>query len=404
MLVLSTPVHYTIELTPHCNNRCTGCGNVDFAGDSPLPISKWRVIFSAIRPHAAHVRISGGEPTLHPEFDAIVDILAEEDISFTLFSNGRWPDPEKMVRKLAEMSQCKGVLISLHGHGADIHDAFAAIPGAFSETVANISLAIENGLFVATNTIITRQNFGHLSEIIGLSKRLGARHAIFSRYVSVKNSNPSPSNDQLRHAIETIESAREEGASVEYSVCIPQCFAQSASRGCLSGITYCVIDPRGNMRPCTHVPITCGNVLEKPVQAIWNGPEMRAWRDLIPAECLQDCALLSKCRGGCRAMGILSGRDQDPLMHGAIADIPEGPSKPLVLYEGSIPKGRFTVREESFGYVLLNGSHIIPVSRASKPVLDMFENKATLKEIKEKFGNEAAAFVGHLFQEGFVEL
>lgn len=404
MLVLSAPVHYTIELTPQCNNRCVGCGNVEFSVNPPLPAWKWRAVFAAIRPHVAHVRISGGEPTLHPEFETIVDVLAENDIHFTLFSNGRWADPEILVEKSAVTPQCKGVLVSLHGHVADTHDAFTGVPGAFSETVNNISLAVQSGIFMATNTVITRLNFDRLHEIIRLSKRLGAKHAIFSRYVTVRDVGLSPTDAQLQHAMKTIESARQGGASAEYSVCIPRCFTPSSSYGCLSGITYCVIDPWGNLRPCSHVPIICGNVLERPVREIWNGREMQSWRDLIPADCLENCVFLSKCRGGCRAMAILNNRNEDPLMRGAVTDIPETPSKPMVLYEGSIPKRNFTLREEPFGYVLLNGSHIIPVSRESKPVLDMLECKSTLKEIKEAFGDEAVSFVGHLFQEGFVDL
>lgn len=404
MLVLSAPVHYTIELTPYCNNDCLGCGNVAFSQKDPLPTSKWNSIFSSIRPHIAHARISGGEPTLHPDFDSVMDILATQNISFTLFSNGRWLNPDKIIRKLSSVSQCRGILISLHGHTPAIHDKYTNISGAFEETIANISEAAGKGLTLATNTIITRQNYNHISDIIALSRKLGTRRSLFSRYVFSEPDGVYPSNSQLRRAIQTIENARNGGSSVGFSVCIPQCFTPSSSYGCLSGISYCIIDPWGNIRPCTHVPINCGNIFEDSLEDIWNGPEMQTWRDLVPTSCREDCVQLYKCRGGCRAMAMLNRRDRDPLMSECITKIPDNGATPLVLYEDAIPLVKFTLRKESFGYVLLNGNDILPVANDAGPFLEILETEATLKHIKERFGQEAIKFIGHLIEEGFVDL
>ncbi|NIN93756.1 MAG: radical SAM protein, partial [Anaerolineae bacterium] len=117
ILTLSAPVLYSLELTPACNNRCRGCYNV-FAGERtqpPLPLEEWHEILDCIKPHAHRVKLTGGEPTLSPHFEGIVTHLRELDISFSLFTNGCWTDPERLVAFLKTIPQLRGLLISLHG-------------------------------------------------------------------------------------------------------------------------------------------------------------------------------------------------------------------------------------------------------------------------------------------------
>ncbi|MCP4346923.1 MAG: radical SAM protein [Desulfobacterales bacterium] len=402
MLVLSAPVHYTLELTPSCNNRCIGCGNVSFSHKSDLSTSSWQNIVNAIHPHAVHIRISGGEPTLHPEFESIIKIFADLDISFTLFTNGRWRNPDRLIHFLSEIPQCKGLLISLHGHNSHIHDTFTSVRGSFSETVQNIQKAAKAGFTIATSTIITCLNFSYVRKIIKFSEELGAYQATFSRYVTVRTNDYTPDPEQLQIAVEAIEDRRNTGSQAEYSVCIPQCFTPSSSTGCLSGITYCVIDPQGNIRPCTHVPIICGNILEQDVEEIWHGNEMQSWRDIIPYQC-HHCIEFSKCRGGCRAMATLNNLKHDPLMKRPLTESKETHEK-FVLYEGAKPMPAYTIRSEPFGYILLKENHVIPVSYDAKSILDMLDGTVTLKQIKQLFGQNGLEFIGHLYQEGMVDL
>ncbi|MCP4352247.1 MAG: radical SAM protein [Desulfobacterales bacterium] len=403
MLIQSTPLHYNIELTPYCNNLCPGCGGVSKEQfGKPLSASQFQNVLNKISSHAVHLRISGGEPTLHPEFSQIAEAIDNSGISFVIFTNARWPDPKKLIKSLCNMPHCKGMLISLHGATPEIHESFTRVNGSFKETVNNINQAVKAGLSVATSTIITNTNYHYAKEIISFSKKIGAERAVFSRYIPVRSNSPTTSENQLKEAIKSIEEMRCNGYQAEFSVCIPQCFA-SSSVGCLSGITYCIIDPWGNIRPCTHVPITCGNLLEKTIEEIWYSPEMQDWRNLIPAQCY-DCLEISKCRGGCRAAAILNNLEKDPLMSKPVSEKPQEPPDELVLYENAYPRSHFTIRPEPFGYILLQGNTVIPVSHSAKPIIDILNGKSTLREIEELFGQQALDFIGHLYQKGLVEL
>ncbi len=404
MLVPSVPVHYTLELTPKCNNRCTGCGNIftDRAGP-PLSAAQWQKVLNKIAPHAARLRFTGGEPTLHPEFRDIVEVTCSLDVSFTLLTNARWQDPDGLIGLLRSTSQCMGLLVSLHGTTADTHEAFTQVKGSFAETVNNIKRATAAGLTVDTSTIITQVNCSQIDDIVAFSAKLGVERAVFARYLPVRSNALAPTRDQLRKAIEAVEAQREAGARSEFSVCIPQCFAASSSIGCLSGLTYCVIDPWGNVRPCTHTSLVCGSLLEQSIEEIWHGLEMQSWREMIPAQCY-GCLEFPKCRGGCRAVAILHGLEKDPLIDQPIVERAQKPPEELALYEGAYPIPHFDARSEPFGYLLVRGNVAVPVAHQAKPILDALNGRSTLRQIKERFGQEALNFVGTLYQKGIVTM
>lgn len=405
VLVLSVPILYSLELTSACNNHCLGCGNVFAHNCTPEPLSatRWGEILTSLRPHIHRLKLTGGEPTLHPEFEAIVTTLRELDISFALFTNARWRDPARLIAFLQTAPQCSGLLVSLHGATAASHDAFTRVPGSFAETRANIRRTVAAGLNVTSSTVITRHNWHEVRDIASLSQELGANHAVFNRYLGEPLPQVEPSDAQLHQAVETIETLRREGDRVKFGNCIPQCFHPSSSTGCLAGIAYCTVDPWGNVRPCNHAPLICGNLLEQSIEEIWHGEAMRRWREMIAEQCWH-CLELSRCHGGCRAVALIQGAEKDSLMRAPILEKEPAPSEELILYEGAHPVGRYALRVEDFGYVLVRGNHIMPVVAAAGPVLDACDGQMSLVQLQERFGQEALDFVGLLARKGLVEL
>ena len=325
---LGEPLFFA-ELTPVCNNACVGCGNV-FAGNrSPEPLSaqEWCAVLDRIAPSTTWLKITGGEPTLHPDFDEIIEHVAALGIPFTLFTNGRWLEPERLVHFLAGISQLDGLLVSLHGARAQSHEAFTCTPGSLDETVANIRLAVDAGLKVTTSTVLTRYSCPEIEDIVALGQELGADHAAFQRFIGAALPEIEPSELELQRAVGAIENIangesriggngrgpKGNGKLVRFGTPIPHCFAANSSFGCLAGIAQATIDPWGNVRPCNHAPLICGNLLTQSLEEIWHSAAMEAWRGMIPEEC-RGCEEFDVCRGGCRAIAMLRGLQGDPLM------------------------------------------------------------------------------------------
>ena len=400
---LSTPVYYSLELTPFCNNACSPCSNVFPRQKKVFSAKNWQHILAQIAPYTESLKLTGGEPTLHPEFENIVQSISDMGISFTIFTNGRWRNPQKLIDFLSQLPSEKfGLLVSLHGPDAASHEAFTNTPGSFEETCRNIRLMTEAGLHIHTSTVITCQNYNRLPEMADLSKALKARRTVFNRYLGPAFPGIEPTDVQLRQAVYDIEALRRSYGSapdfgVRYGNCIPQCFAPSSSTGCWAGVAYCTIDPWGNVRPCSHSPTVAGNILETPIEEIWQNDIMQCWRELTPKGCFS-CSELDVCHGGCKALVEI--RQRDPLIRKPLHETKS--SMELELYERSKPLMIGRARPEVFGYALVRGQSIVPVAPETKDLLDQLDGSHTLLEISENWGQEGIDLVGLLYLQGQV--
>lgn len=400
--VLALPLAYYLELTPACNSRCPGCGNV-YAADraalaAPLDGPGWRDLIARLASHARRFKLTGGEATLHPDLDAIVQAIEARGVPFTLFTNGRWPCPEALIKLLKRSSTCEGMLVSLHGPDPVTHGAFCGVPESFDETVRNIRRAADAGLDVAVSLVITAHNWERVEETLDLALRLGANHLVCNRFIGARVDDRVP----LRAAVARIEALRAAGRPVRFGNCIPQCFTPSSARGCTAGSTFATVDPWGRMRPCNHAPLVAGDLGTQSVREVWHGSMMTYWRALVPVEC-RTCAALATCHGGCRAQALLLERPHDPLMRAPLTAADVKSTAPLVLYVGLRPQGTFTRRFVGQVEVLQQGERVFPVPGGCGALVVYLDGSLTLAQIARRYGPVALDWVGALYQEGFVE-
>lgn len=409
---LAVPTIYALELTSECNNQCPGCGNVFANGrenqaisvlHKPLSSEYWKDILEIIAPHAQSIRLTGGEPTLHPQFELILEAVQRHRLSFSVFSNGRWKEPERLLALLKDSHQFTGLLISLHGANADAHESFTGARGSFPETLRNIRRAVEAGLTVHTNTVLTSRNCFQVEEIATLAQSLGAKCAVFNRQVGRPVLGLELALPDLRRAVFNVDRLSQAGHCVRLGTCIPLCFAGSSSTGCLAGIAFCTIDPWGNVRPCNHAPQTAGNLLQDPLETVWRSETMQAWRALVPAEC-ETCSAFAICHGGCRADAVLKGTEHDVLVRTPLrvgsSTLPASERK-LCLYEMAIPRVKHTFDQMAFDTIPVEG--YIP-SDCAYSVLEAIRQPVTLRDLGATLGNKAVDFVGHLYASGLVSL
>lgn len=312
----SLPSIYALELTYACNNQCAGCSNLfvtNRQADRPLSWRTWQTLLATIAPHARRLALTGGEPTRHPHFDRIVDSIQYYEIPFTLFTNGRWQEPEQIINLLVQSSCCSGLLISLHGANAETHDAFTGVPGSFDETIATIRQVVQAGLPVHTNTVLLRSNYHQIEAIIDLSHTLGAACAVFNRPVGTMEPLFDLPPELLAQTLRQLDHLFKQGTHGKIGSGVPLCRIQARATGCSAGYDSCTIDPWGTIRPCNHAPHTAGNLLVEPLESIWGSQMLDTWRNQLPDAC-KECALLSRCNGGCRADALLRNRHHDPLM------------------------------------------------------------------------------------------
>lgn len=406
LYVPSTPTTYTLELTSRCNNACVGCGNVFSRDLGEMPLDRWNILLDQLQPHLVNIRLTGGEPTLYHQFAQMIQAIDRFGVPFVLFSNGVWRNRQEIIELLLDCHNLDGILISLHGKDNPSHRQFVG-RDSFQETVSSIRQATQAGLRINTNTVLTRANFRDVEEIARLSLDLGVGFVAFSRYYGVQHAITALSEVELLEAVESVHSLKARGIPVRFNNNVPACFSGHPSKSCPAGITHCTIDPLGNVRPCNHSSVTLGNLFEQSIEEMWQSEKAVWWRNLIPQVCYQ-CAEFDRCRGGCKAMALKLDKKRDPLMRQPLGEPMKGlerdaPRK-LTLYEKSSPRQNFVMRQEDFGFLLVNRSRVLPVNSAAKSLLDMLDGTHSLHTIKQRFGQEGLNFVGRLYLKGLVQL
>lgn len=302
-----------LELTPACNNCCIGCCNVFVQRHQSAPLigEVWEGVIAHLAPSVRALKISGGEPTLHSDFDRIVSYIFALGLPFHILTNGRWPEPDRILSLLRSMAPAVTLLVSLHGPDASSHEVFSRVRGSFAETVVNIIRMAEAGLQVAISVVLTRYNWDRVEEMVALARSVGADHVVFNRYIG----RPLPPIEagpfQLVKAALEVNRLIAQGEPARWGTPLPHCFSPIAGR-CLAGEAFFTVDPWGNVRPCNHAPYVAGNLLMQSVKEIWHSQRIRTWQTFVPGEC-RGCGIGKECRSGCRAEAMLRPASSYPM-------------------------------------------------------------------------------------------
>ncbi len=406
MYILSRPAIYALEITAQCDHHCVGCSNVyaadHTATEAPLPAVTWATILQSIAPDAVQLRITGGEPTLHPEFFEILDMTTSYEAWVTLSTHGQWAEPEALVTHLNMYPNISGLLLSLHGATAATHEAFTATPGSFAPTVANARLAAARGLRVAISTVITHYNWDEVDAIVALARRIGADQVIFDRYLGHPLPGVEATADELRAATVRIEALQNSDLKVRYGIGIPQCFVENCSEGCLAGAALAAVDPWGNLRPCSSSPTIIGSLLNTSIDTLWHSEAMDAWRARIPQSCIQLCSAYGRCHGGCKALQELRDDGRDPLRTQPVRNYTL-PTSTRTLPANVHPiANHLRLQPETFGYAILGNGYVVPVSNGAHAVLEACNGKHSFADLINRFGDQALDLLGELWDRGLL--
>lgn len=128
-----------LVLTSRCNRDCAYCfaDKTPAVADMTLAAAE-RILDLALASGLQQVRLLGGEPTLHPDFGAILNAGVRRGLEVLVFSNGLLPPAALEAIQRTPPSQCR-VMLNLNLGGADAaahraqsaHTAAALGPRAF---------------------------------------------------------------------------------------------------------------------------------------------------------------------------------------------------------------------------------------------------------------------------------
>ena len=254
---------------------------------------------------------SGGEPLLREDILYLVEHAGRLGMRPVFGTNGTLITGELARRLKAAGASIMG--ISLDSTDPASHDDFRSTPGAWRAAVEGMRACREADLPFQVHTTVMKWNWREIEKITDLALSLGAAaHHIFflvptGRAVDIEYD--TLVGEQYEELLRRIIIRQREVPIELKPTCAPQFMRIAAqmgvktrfTKGCLAGISYCIITPRGYVQPCAYLEVQAGNIKEQPFAEIWQNAEV--FRTLRTEEYSGACGTckFKKICGGCRA-------------------------------------------------------------------------------------------------------
>ena len=171
-------------LTAGCNLVCRHCWlapKFDPNG-SRFPVLPLELFETAIREAKplglSGVKLTGGEPFLHPEIKRLLEIVRREELSLVIESNGILCTPE-LAGEVAK-SENRFVSISLDGADAVTHEWVRGIKGSFEQAKQAVQNLVAANIRPQIIMSIMRCNADQIEDMVHLAEDLGASSVKFN--------------------------------------------------------------------------------------------------------------------------------------------------------------------------------------------------------------------------------
>jgi MoaA/NifB/PqqE/SkfB family radical SAM enzyme len=338
------PVNLNLNLTRRCNLKCVMCeqhrhapGPTGLSWYDPrreLPLSAWVSLLDQVAGFRPRLYLTGGEPTLYPHFAEFLQAAKPRGFVVHLQTNGTLLDrvADSLVAQGVEM-----VTISLDGP-AEVHDAIRGQAGAFQKTCGGIQALVaardrhrSPGPIILVNCVISKASLSTLDHMVPLAHELGAdilqiQHTIFNTAANVARHNRALSPEfaaraglglappsipegeyyeteitpadlpPLLHKLREARRLAKDRLKLFFLPNLPPDLlepyyldlAHAFPQVCNAPWKGCRIMPDGTVSPCLH--LVAGNIATQPFQEIWNGPQMRRFRQVISRRLFPGCA------------------------------------------------------------------------------------------------------------------
>ena len=171
------------HITDRCQLDCQHCLRDPELTPKDLPLSLMQKVMSEAKSiyRSAQIALTGGEPTLHPEFEGILDAIVAHDFTWHLVTNGkRFPRLIEQIKAVPERrARLTAVNFSLDGATEATHDEIRG-KGSFREVMLGATLCTAHGIPFLLQMVINAKNVGEIEALGMLAGQVGATRVSFS--------------------------------------------------------------------------------------------------------------------------------------------------------------------------------------------------------------------------------
>lgn len=187
------PFSLSIELTNSCNFFCSHCYK-DAEPNKNVFLSKEVIkdICQVLSPYLYCMEITGGEPTIHPEFMEIIESVPVKDLR--LITNG------SILKNLSDsiLIRFSSIQVSIYGSSCEEYRHYSK-NDKFQDVLEGIQKAITAGCKITAAIILRPNIIGRLEEYIFLLNKIGVRDIRFGVTLKIGRNNTSNSEWDLNY-------------------------------------------------------------------------------------------------------------------------------------------------------------------------------------------------------------
>lgn len=258
------PLCVSFEVTHNCNARCKHCHLGPPRPENLAPAQRYGELCRELKPVVAQV--SGGEPLLRDDLEAIVAALVRKNRPphVVLTTNGALLTKERHQR-LKQAGVCDFSLS--FDYPDERHDDFRHIPGLFGRIDTLMRGLSANGTRhgVTLACVVQSGNFRELPAIAkkALEWKAGVN---FSAYTWLRTGDrgmlvPKEELQELRDVIARLKEHKRRHGNVftsDYVLArMPEYFERGGFPGCRAGERFLVVNPDGTLSPCGLIMRDC---------------------------------------------------------------------------------------------------------------------------------------------------
>jgi SynChlorMet cassette radical SAM/SPASM protein ScmF len=311
-------------LTEGCNLACRHCWiapKFDEKGKLPsLPIKLFKAAISEAKPLGLKgVKLTGGEPLMHPTFSALLEIVRSENLELTIETNGLLCTYE-VATEIAKLPK-RFVSVSIDGSDAATHEWLRGVPGCFEMAKEAVRNLVTAGIKPQIIMTLMQRNIGHIEEVIHMAEQLGASSIKFNvvqptaRGEYFSESGETPRLEEIIKKVRYIEQKLSLTTKLSLIFGVPYAFRSlshiskgNGCEGCNIVNVICVI-ASGHYALCgigNHIPeLVFGSVGKDKLEDIWKNSEVlnsvrTKTLDNLEGICSR-CLMKQTCLGGCIA-------------------------------------------------------------------------------------------------------
>lgn len=326
---LGLPTGGTFELTPRCNFNCKMC-YVHLTQEEmqkrgrELTTSEWLLLGKEAKDAGTvFLLLTGGEPTLRPDFPELLHKFKELGLLVTVNSNGVLLEG-KLLEFLKNDPPTR-INVSLYGTNDETYEKLCGVP-AFDRVLRNIRALREAGIDVKVNMSVTPANEQDLQAVMEIARSMNVHTQAASYLFPPVRLHPEQCGQNFR--MEAEEAGRLQ-ARFEFLQCTKEQFLRrvralrdkispdeesDADCGeligdtihCRAGKSSFWINWDGNMLPCGQMAEPAVNVLETGFSEAWKQIRAAAAEIRLPPACsacdikniCQACAAMCYCETG----------------------------------------------------------------------------------------------------------